>query len=147
MSDLVECCVTVLMDSNKCSTQLERLGVIETGRRRRWADEEKLKIVAESMETPRAISSTARRYGISRSLLLNWRRSFCTEPDGAEGQRSGFVRAMVVADPARSARAAPASGRCLSSIPYPPAIQMRVRAAHVAPVRSTNKANDRFWPI
>jgi len=98
------------MDSNKCSTQLERLGVIETGRRRRWADEEKLKIVAESMETPRAMS-TARRYGISRSLLLNWRRSFCTEPDGAEGQRSGFVRAMVVADPARSARAAPASGR------------------------------------
>jgi transposase-like protein len=61
------------------------------------------------METPRAISSTARRYGISRSLLLNWRRSFCTEPDGAEGQRSGFVRAMVVADPARSARAAPAA--------------------------------------
>src|SRR5712671_3449461 len=63
------------MDSNKCSTQLERLGVVETGRRRRWADDEKLKIVAESMETPRAISSTARRYGISRSLLLNWRRS------------------------------------------------------------------------
>ena len=111
MSDLVECCVTVLMDSNKCSTQLERLGVVETGRRRRWADEEKLKIVAESMERPRAISSTARRYGISRSLLLNWRRSFCTEPDGAEGQKSGFVRAMVVADPARSACAAPASGR------------------------------------
>src|SRR5512132_3668980 len=96
------------MDSNKCSTQLERLGIVETGRRRRWADKEKLKIVAESMETPRAISSTARRYGISRLLLLNWRRSFCTEPDGAEGRRSGFVRAMVVADPARSARAAPA---------------------------------------
>jgi transposase len=49
------------MDSNKCSTQLERLGVVETGRRRRWADEEKLTLVAESMETPRAISSTARR--------------------------------------------------------------------------------------
>jgi transposase len=59
------------MDSNKFSTQVERLGVVETGRRRRWADDEKLKIVAESMETPRAISSTARRYGISRSLLLN----------------------------------------------------------------------------
>src|SRR5260370_31239716 len=99
------------MDSNKCSTQLERLGVVETGRRRRWADDEKLKIVAESMETPRAISSTARRYGISRSLLLNWRRSFCTEPNGAEGQKSGFVRAMVVAAPARSGRAVPARGR------------------------------------
>jgi hypothetical protein len=33
---------------------------VETGRRRRWTDDEKLKIVAESMETPRAISSTAR---------------------------------------------------------------------------------------
>jgi transposase len=99
------------MDSNKFSTQVERLGVVETGRRRRWADDEKLKIVAESMETPRAISSTARRYGISRSLLLNWRRSFCTEPDGAAGQKSGFVQAMIAADAAPSAPAAPPSGR------------------------------------
>jgi transposase len=99
------------MDSNKCSTQVERLDVVETGRRRRWADDEKLKIVAESMETPRAISSTARRYGISRSLLLNWRRSFCIEPDGAAGQKSGFAQAMIVADPAPSAPAAPPSGR------------------------------------
>jgi transposase len=98
------------MDSNKFSTQVERLGVVETGRRRRWAVEEKLKIVVESMETPRAISSTARRYGISRSLLLNWRRSFCIEPDGAAGQKSGFAQAMIVADPAPSAPAPP-SGR------------------------------------
>ncbi|MEH2562192.1 hypothetical protein [Bradyrhizobium sp. AZCC 2289] len=63
------------------------------------------------METPRAISSTARRYGISRSLLLNWRRSLCTEPDGAEEQKSGLARAMVVADPAPSVPAAPASDR------------------------------------
>ena len=99
------------MDSNKFSTQVERLDVVETGRRRRWADDEKLKIVAESMETPRAISSTARRYGISRSLLLSWRRSFCTGPDGTEGQKSGFARAMVVTDPAPSVAAAPASCR------------------------------------
>src|ERR1700692_1281782 len=99
------------MDSNKFSTQVERLGVVETGRRRRWADDEKLKIVAESMETPRAVSSTARRYGISRSLLLNWRRSFCTDPSGAGGQNSVFARARIVADPAPPAPAAPPSGR------------------------------------
>ena len=98
------------MDSNKYSTQIERLGVVDTGRRRRWTDDEKLRIVLESMQTPRAISSTARRHGISRSLLLNWRRSFCTEPDGATGQKSGFVPAMVVADPAPSALAVTASG-------------------------------------
>ena len=99
------------MDSNKFSTQVERLDVVETGRRRRWTDDEKLKIVLESMQTPRAISSTARSYGISRSLLLNWRRSFCTEPDGTEGQKSGFARAMVEVDPAPSVAAVPASGR------------------------------------
>jgi transposase len=104
------------MDSNKYSTQVERLGVVETGRRRRWTDDEKLKIVLESMQVPRAISSTARRYGISRSLLLSWRRSFCTEPDGAAGQKSGFVPAMVVADLAPSVPAMPASGRMVIEI-------------------------------
>jgi transposase len=104
------------MDSNKFSTQVERLGVVETGRRRRWTDDEKLKIVLESMQAPRSISSTARRYGISRSLLLNWRRSFCTEPGGAAVQRSGFVPAMVVADPHSSVPAVPASGRMVIEI-------------------------------
>jgi len=104
------------MDSNKYSTQVERLGVVETGRRRRWADDEKLKIVLESMQTPRAISSTARRYGISRSLLLNWRRSFCTDPEGAAGRISGFVPAMVVADPVALTPAAPTNGRMVIEI-------------------------------
>ena len=104
------------MDSDKYSTQVERLGVVETGRRRRWTDDEKLRIVVESMQAPRAISSTARRYGISRALLVNWRRSFCTEPDSAAEQQSGFVPAMVVADPAPSVPAVPASGRMVIEI-------------------------------
>ena len=104
------------MDSDKYSTQVERLGVVDTGRRRRWTDDEKLKIVLESMQTPRAISSTARRYGMSRSLLLNWRRSFCTEPEGTAGHRSGFVPAMVVADPMPSTSATPTSGHMVIEI-------------------------------
>ena len=104
------------MDSNKFSTQVERLGVVETGRRRRWTDDEKLKIVLESMQAPRAISSTARRYGISRALLLNWRRSFCTEPDSAAEQQSGFVPAMVVTEPVALTSAAPENGRMVIEI-------------------------------
>src|ERR1019366_8256532 len=50
-----------LMDVHKHSTQIERLEVVETGRRRRWTDAEKLRIVLESMQTPRAISSMAMR--------------------------------------------------------------------------------------
>ena len=36
------------MDGHKHSTQIERLEVVETGRRRRWSDDEKLKIVLEA---------------------------------------------------------------------------------------------------
>ena len=85
------------MDSHKHSTEVERLEIIETGRRRRWSDDEKLRIVMESLQTPRAISSTARRHGISRSLLVTWRRSFHPEPTGPEAQQAGFVPVMVVA--------------------------------------------------
>ncbi|MDU0956297.1 MAG: transposase [Bradyrhizobium sp.] len=36
--------------------------------------------MTESFQAPRAISSTARRHGISRSLLMTWRRAFGSEP-------------------------------------------------------------------
>jgi transposase len=85
------------MDSHKFSTQVERLEVVETGRRRHWTDDEKLKIVLESMRAPRAISSTARRHGISRSLLLTWRRLFAAGSGGAaEHPKPAFVPAVVV---------------------------------------------------
>src|ERR1700710_383703 len=83
------------MDVHKHSTQIERLEVVETGRRRRWSDDEKLRIVLESLETPRAISSTARRHGISRSLLVTWRRELRDEPVSPDVQQNGFVRAVV----------------------------------------------------
>src|SRR3546814_5599389 len=44
---------TVLMDSDKRSAEVERLEVVETGRRRRWSEDEKLKIVLESSQAPR----------------------------------------------------------------------------------------------
>ncbi|RTM13579.1 MAG: IS66 family insertion sequence hypothetical protein [Bradyrhizobiaceae bacterium] len=102
------------MDSNKFSAQIERFEVVETGRRRRWTDDEKLKIVLESLQTPRAVSSTARRYGISRSLLLTWRRSFGTRTSDIEQPQPAFVPAMVMPEqPAAPpvASAGPASGR------------------------------------
>jgi len=83
------------MDSHTNSAQIGRLEVVETGRRRRWSEDEKLKIVLESLQAPRQISATARRYGISRSLLLQWRRLFRVEQKDAE-QQLGFVPAVVV---------------------------------------------------
>ncbi|WP_246661632.1 IS66-like element accessory protein TnpA [Tardiphaga sp. vice304] len=70
--------------------------MVETGRRRRWTDDKKLRIVLESLRTPRAVSSTARRHGISRSLLLIWRRSFEASTGDSERPKPAFVPAMVV---------------------------------------------------
>lgn len=86
------------MDSDRRSAQVERLEVVETGRRRRWSEDEKLKIVMESLQAPRQVAATARRYGISLSLLLRWRRSFHPEPKDATGQRMDFVPARVAPD-------------------------------------------------
>jgi transposase len=99
------------MDSHKRSAQVERLEVVETGRRRRWTEDEKLKIVLESLRAPRQVAATARQYGISRSLLINWRRSFRPERHDPEGQQIGFVPAMVVPETAPTVPTVPARGR------------------------------------
>src|ERR1700746_2230153 len=86
------------MDSDRRSAQLERLEVVDTGRRRRWSEDEKLKIVLESLQAPRQVAATTRRHGFSRSLLLRWRRLFQPEPKDATAQQMGFVPARVVPD-------------------------------------------------
>ncbi|MCP1831686.1 transposase-like protein [Bradyrhizobium sp. USDA 4532] len=50
---------------SRSGAQVERLEVVDTGRRRRWSEDEKLKIVLESLQAPRQIAATARRYGVS----------------------------------------------------------------------------------
>ena len=85
------------MDSHTISA-FERLEVVETGRRRRWSEDEKLKIVLESLAGPRLVSATVRRHGISRSLLLTWRRAFRAEPSQVQAA-SGFVPAVIVPEP------------------------------------------------
>jgi transposase len=99
------------MDSHKGSAQIERLEVVEMGRRGRWSEDEKLKIVLESLRAPRQVAATARRYGISRSLLINWRRSFRPERHDPERQQTAFVPAMVVPEAAPTASAVPTRGR------------------------------------
>jgi len=96
------------MASHTHSDQIQRLDVVETGRRRRWSEEEKLRIVAESFGGPRLVSATARRHGISPSLLYTWRRAFRAERAGSADVAPGFVPAIIMAE------AQPASGASLT---------------------------------
>ena len=80
------------------SPQVCRLEVVDTGRRRRWSFEEKLRIVEESHQGHRQVSATARRHGISASLLFAWRRDFREGRLGG-GDFSDLVPAVVLPDP------------------------------------------------
>lgn len=87
------------MDILSDSHQVRRLEVVDSGRRRRWAESEKLKIVHESLSGPRLTAATARRHGISRQLLLNWRKAWREGRLGGQEAATGFVSAIVMAEP------------------------------------------------
>jgi transposase len=67
--------LTVGMDILADSRPISRLEIVDTGRRRRWPEEAKVRIVEESLSGPRLASATARRHGISNQLLFSWRKA------------------------------------------------------------------------
>ncbi|MBW7947431.1 MAG: transposase [Sphingomonadaceae bacterium] len=70
---------------------MEIFAADEVGRRRHWSDEDKIRVVEESLRGYRQGSATARRYGISRSLLSIWRREYRSGALGAPEAGGGFV--------------------------------------------------------
>jgi len=84
------------MDSLTDTRHISRLEIVDTGRRRRWPDEVKVRIVEESLSSPRLASATARRHGISNQLLFSWRKAYRA---GRLGALRGFVPAMIVPEP------------------------------------------------
>jgi transposase len=62
------------MSDYRYRPEVEILSVTDTGRRRRWTDEEKLRIVEESFGG--RVAETARRHDIGRTLLMRWRRQY-----------------------------------------------------------------------
>src|ERR687885_15077 len=71
-------------------------GITRVGRRRRWTDEEKAWIVAESLGPASTVSAVARRYGLYPSQLFVWRQRLAAP---AVGEAPAFVP-VVVADAA-----------------------------------------------
>ncbi|WP_143071474.1 transposase [Tranquillimonas rosea] len=79
-------------------SQVEVLSVTDTGRRRRWTDAEKVRIVEESYAAPRMAAATARRHDISRSLLTRWRREVREGLLIGDGDRTHFSPVAVTPD-------------------------------------------------
>jgi transposase len=87
----------IAMDIIRDRGQVSRLDVVDSGRRRRFSDEAKLAIVAESYSGPKQVTATARRHGITRFQLNSWRKALREGRLGG-GSLDGFVPALVVPD-------------------------------------------------
>jgi transposase len=75
-------------------------------RRRRWGLEEKLRIVAETLEPGACVREVAARYDVFPSLLHNWRRQV-REGRLAAIQPASFVPVRIAATTPNAAGAPP----------------------------------------
>ncbi len=74
------------------------------GRRRRWSLEEKVRIVAESLDPATTSSAVARRYGLHASQLFTWRQQLQRGASAAQTlDGPGFVPVLLAEDGAVSA--------------------------------------------
>lgn len=62
------------MSDHRYRPDVEILSVTDTGRRRRWTDAEKVRIVESSLVG--GVAETARRHDVGRTLLVRWRRQY-----------------------------------------------------------------------
>ena len=90
--------------SSTTSTKADDFRRIEVitgvGRRRRWTDEEKAWIVAESLDPATTALAVARRYGLHASQLFVWRQQLATLAARAAPE---FVPVVVAEDAAAPA--------------------------------------------
>ena len=73
------------------------------GRCRRWSDEDKARIVADSLDPATTASAVARRYGLHASQLFTWRQQLQRSAATAALGEQAFVPVLVAEDgPARA---------------------------------------------
>ncbi|GIW05122.1 MAG: transposase [Erythrobacter sp.] len=74
-------------------------------RRRRWSDEERLRILTEAFSPGACVSEVARRHDISTALIYTWRRKLREahgEATSVDLPAAGFAEAVMVEDDAAS---------------------------------------------
>jgi transposase len=99
-------------DNRKDTESYRRIELITgTTRRRRWSDDEREQILAESFEPGANISAVARRHGVHGGLLHSWRKQAKTRADGvAQADAPLFIPVAI----------AKASGDAVGETPRPP---------------------------
>lgn len=87
------------MDAHEDTPRIQVLSVSDTGRRRRWTDDEKVRILEESYLAGASLTEVARRHDVSRSQLYDWRYR---HKHGLLGSGPHFLRVVPVEDGSRT---------------------------------------------
>ena len=98
-------------DSRNDDGSYRRIELITgTMRRRRWSDDERARILAESFEPGANISAVARRHGVNGGLLHYWRKQARTRArEAAQADAPLFIPVAI----------AKASGEAIGETPRP----------------------------
>jgi transposase len=59
---------------------MARVEIFRGQARRRWSEEEKRRLVVESLEPGATVHAVAQRHGVNTSQLFTWRQRFRTQP-------------------------------------------------------------------
>jgi transposase len=86
------------MTDHRYRPEVEILSVTDTGRRRRWADAETVRIFEDSLGEHGRVTETARRHDVGRTLLVRWRRHYRTGRLTRGGVGPRFTR-LTIATP------------------------------------------------
>jgi len=76
------------------------------GRRRRWTEDEKRRIVVESDAPGSSVSIVARRHDLNANMLFAWRREFRQGGSGADLAQAAFVPAIIAPEESGEGRPA-----------------------------------------
>jgi transposase len=93
-------------------------------RRKRWPDDLKRRIVAETLEPGASVSVVARRHDVNANQVFTWRRRYRDEPSGSGGEATAMVpvRIAPARTPSRSDRSVAAPVPSPASAPVRPGV-------------------------
>ncbi|MDI4657205.1 IS66-like element accessory protein TnpA [Xanthobacter autotrophicus] len=75
-----------------------KVEVLGAERRRRWRDDEKARIVAETLDGTARVSEVARRHDVCPSLVFTWRRQVRQGRLGGVTEVSSLLPVMIQAE-------------------------------------------------
>src|SRR5688572_25052651 len=86
---------------------MARVEIFQEQARRRWSEEDKRRLVAETLAAGGTVHGVARRYGVNTSQLFTWRKQLRTGADRSARPAAvpGFAAVMIASPAALSAPA------------------------------------------